>query len=197
MQIKKLILGSASPRRRDLLAGLDLDFSVDTGNSFEEGNAGAGVSPFELPSLMALGKSHGFHRELSEDEVLVTADTIVVSPDGMRTLGKPHTRQEAVEMLTLLSGRTHRVKTSVVLRDSEHERLFSEVTEVVFSELSQSEISYYIDRYKPYDKAGAYAIQEWIGHAGIVSINGSYSNVMGLPTQSLYRELIAFGAIKL
>lgn len=145
MQIKKLILGSASPRRRDLLAGLDLDFSVDTGNSFEEENAGAGVSPFELPSLMALGKSHGFHRELSEDEVLATADTIVVSPDGMRALGKPHTRQEAVEMLTLLSAGTHRVKTSVVLRDSEHERLFSEVTEVVFSELSQSEISYYID----------------------------------------------------
>lgn len=197
MQIKKLILGSASPRRRDLLAGLDLDFSVDTGNSFEEENAGAGVSPLELPSLMALGKSHGFHRELSEGEVLVTADTIVVSPDGMRALGKPHTRQEAVEMLTLLSAGTHKVKTSVVLRDSEHERLFSEVTEVVFSELSQSEISYYIDRYKPYDKAGAYAIQEWIGHAGIVSINGSYSNVMGLPTQSLYRELIAFGVIKL
>lgn len=195
MQIKKLILGSASPRRRELLAGLDLDFSVDTGNSFEE-NADSGVSPLELPSLMALGKSHGFHRELSEDEVLVTADTIVVSPDGMHALGKPHTRQEAVEMLTLLSGNTHKVKTSVVLRDSEHERLFSEIAEVVFSELSQSEISYYIDRYKPYDKAGAYAIQEWIGHAGIVRINGSYSNVMGLPTQSLYHELIAFGVIK-
>lgn len=195
MQIKKLILGSASPRRRELLAGLDLDFSVDTGNSFEE-NADSGVSPLELPSLMALGKSHGFHRELSEDEVLVTADTIVVSPDGMHALGKPHARQEAVEMLTLLSGNTHKVKTSVVLRDSEHERLFSEITEVVFSELSQSEISYYIDKYKPYDKAGAYAIQEWIGHAGIVSINGSYSNVMGIPTQSLYRELIAFGVIE-
>lgn len=195
MQIKKLILGSASPRRRELLAGLDLDFSVDTGNSFEE-NADSGVSPLELPSLMALGKSHGFHRELSEDEVLVTADTIVVSPDGMHALGKPHTRQEAVEMLTLLSGNTHKVKTSVVLRDSEHERLFSEIAEVVFSELSQSEISYYIDRYKPCDKAGAYAIQEWIGHAGIVRINGSYSNVMGLPTQSLYHELIAFGVIK-
>lgn len=195
MQIKNLILGSASPRRRELLAGLDLDFSVDTGNSFEE-NVDSGVSPLELSSLMALGKSHGFHRELSEDEVLVTADTIVVSPDGMHALGKPHTRQEAVEMLTLLSGNTHKVKTSVVLRDSEHERLFSEIAEVVFSELSQSEISYYIDRYKPYDKAGAYAIQEWIGHAGIVRINGSYSNVMGLPTQSLYHELIAFGVIK-
>lgn len=195
MQIKKLILGSASPRRRELLAGLDLDFSVDTGNSFEE-SADSGVSPLELPSLMALGKSHGFHRELSEDEVLVTADTIVVSPDGMSALGKPHTRQDAVEMLTLLSAGTHKVKTSVVLRDSEHERLFSEITEVVFSELSQSEISYYIDKYKPYDKAGAYAIQEWIGHACISGINGSYSNVMGLPTQVLYRELIAFGVIK-
>lgn len=196
MQIKKLILGSASPRRKELLAGLDLNFIVDTENNFEE-NAGSDISPLELPSLMALGKSHGFHRELSDDEVLVTADTIVVSPDGMHALGKPHTRQEAVEMLTMLSGKTHTVKTSVVLRDSEHERLFSEVTEVVFAELSQSEISYYIDTYKPYDKAGAYAIQEWIGHAGIVSINGSYFNVMGLPTQSLYRELIAFGVIEL
>lgn len=195
MQIKKLILGSASPRRRELLAGLDLDFSVDTGNSFEE-NAESGVSPLDLPSLMALGKSHGFHRELSEDEVLVTADTIVVSPDGMHALGKPHTRQEAMEMLTLLGAGTHRVKTSVVLRDSEHERLFSEITEVVFNELSQPEISYYIDKYKPYDKAGAYAIQEWIGHACIAGINGSYSNVVGLPTQSLYRELIAFGVIE-
>lgn len=195
MQIKKLILGSASPRRKELLAGLDLSFTVDTENNFEE-NAGSDISPLELPSQMALGKSHGFHRELSEDEVLVTADTIVVSPDGMHALGKPHTRQEAVEMLTMLSGKTHTVKTSVVLRDSEHERLFSEVTEVVFAELSQSEISYYIDTYKPYDKAGAYAIQEWIGHAGIVSINGSYFNVMGLPTQSLYRELIAFGVIR-
>lgn len=195
MQIKKLILGSASPRRRELLAGLDLDFLVDTGNSFEE-NADSGVSPLDLPSLMALGKSHGFHRELSEDEVLVTADTIVVSPDGMHALGKPHTRQEAVEMLTMLSGKAHTVKTSVALRDSRREKLFSEVTEVVFAELSQSEISYYIDKYKPYDKAGAYAIQEWIGHAGIVSINGSYFNVMGLPTQSLYRELVAFGVIR-
>lgn len=195
MQIKKLILGSASPRRKELLAGLDLSFTVDTENNFEE-NADSDISPLELPSLMALGKSHGFHRGLSEDEVLVTADTIVVSPDGMHALGKPHTRQEAVEMLTMLSGKTHTVKTSVVLRDSEHERLFSEVTEVVFAELSQSEISYYIDTYKPYDKAGAYAIQEWIGHAGIVSINGSYFNVMGLPTQSLYRELTAFGVIR-
>lgn len=195
MQIKKLILGSASPRRKELLAGLDLSFTVDTENNFEE-NADSDISPLELPTLMALGKSHGFHRELSEDEVLVTADTIVVSPDGMHALGKPHTRQEAVEMLTMLSGKTHTVKTAVVLRDSEHERLFSEVTEVVFAELSQSEISYYIDTYKPYDKAGAYAIQEWIGHAGIVSINGSYFNVMGLPTQSLYRELIAFGVIR-
>lgn len=195
MQIKKLILGSASPRRKELLAGLDLSFTVDTENNFEE-NADSDISPLELPTLMALGKSHGFHRELSEDEVLVTADTIVVSPDGMHALGKPHTRQEAVEMLTMLSGKTHTVKTAVVLRDSEHERLFSEVTEVVFAELSQSEISYYIDTYKPYDKAGAYAIQEWIGHAGIVSINGSYYNVMGLPTQSLYRELIAFGVIR-
>lgn len=196
MQIKKLILGSASPRRRELLAGLDLNFIVDTENNFEE-NAGSDISPLELPSLMALGKSHGFHRELSEDEVLVTADTIVVSPDGAHALGKPHTRREALEMLTMLSGKSHTVKTSVVLRDSEHERLFSEVTEVVFAELSQSEIAYYIDTYKPYDKAGAYAIQEWIGHAGIVSINGSYFNVMGLPTQSLYRELIAFGVIEL
>lgn len=179
-----------------MLAGLDLSFTVDTENNFEE-NAGSDISPLELPSLMALGKSHGFHRELSEDEVLVTADTIVVSPDGAHALGKPHTRQEAVEMLTMLSGKTHTVKTSVVLRDLERERLFSEVTEVVFAELSQSEIAYYIDTYKPYDKAGAYAIQEWIGHAGIVSINGSYFNVMGLPTQSLYRELTAFGVIEL
>ncbi len=187
---KRLILASGSPRRRELLAGLDLDFEVDMRNNFNE--CFDPSTPFdEVPMLMARGKSHGFHRPLEKDEILITADTMVILP-GKEILGKPKDRADAFRMLRDLSGKDHLVITAVVLRSTEKEDTFSATTTVSFKELSDEEIAYYIDTYKPYDKAGAYAIQEWIGHIGISGINGSYFNVVGFPVQRLYAALERF-----
>lgn len=187
---KRLILASGSPRRRELLAGLDLDFEVDTRNNFNEHFDPS--TPFsEVPMLMARGKSHGFHRPLEKDEILITADTMVILP-GKEILGKPKDRADAFRMLRDLSGKDHLVITAVVLRSTQKEESFSATTTVSFKELSDEEIAYYIDTYKPYDKAGAYAIQEWIGHIGISGINGSYFNVVGFPVQRLYAALERF-----
>ena len=187
---KRLILASGSPRRRELLAGLDLDFEVDTRNNFNE--CFDPSTPFEeVPMLMAHGKSHGFHRVLEKDEILITADTMVILP-GKEILGKPKDREDAFRMLRDLSGKDHLVITAVVLRSTQKEESFSATTTVSFKELSDEEIAYYIDTYKPYDKAGAYAIQEWIGHIGISGIDGSYFNVVGFPVQRLYAALERF-----
>lgn len=187
---KHLILASGSPRRRELLAGLDLDFEVDTRNNFNESFDPS--TPFEeVPVLMARGKSHGFHRALEKDEILITADTMVILP-GKEILGKPKDREDAFRMLRDLSGRDHLVITAVVLRSTDKEESFSATTTVSFKDLSDEEIAYYVDTYKPYDKAGAYAIQEWIGHIGISGINGSYFNVVGFPVQRLYAALERF-----
>lgn len=186
---KKIILGSNSPRRKELLVGLGVEFTVDTGNTFEETK-----EPDREPAMvsvdMSLGKSHGFHRQLEEGEILITADTVVIV--NGEVLGKPHSKQEAVEMLLKLSGRSHQVVTAVTLRSAAKERTFSVSTDVVFDSLPKENIEYYIDTYKPYDKAGAYAIQEWIGYTGIREIRGSYYNVMGLPVNRLWKELSAF-----
>lgn len=187
--MKKLILGSNSPRRQELLRGLDVDFTVDTGNTFEE-SLEPGTEPHLVPLHMAEGKSHGFHRPLAADEVLITADTVVIC--GNAVMGKPHSRQEAFDMLRALSGRTHEVVTAVTIRDCEREKSFSDSTTVVFEEMSDAEIDYYIDRYRPFDKAGAYGIQEWIGYALISSITGSFYNVMGFPVHRVYRALADF-----
>lgn len=187
--MKSIILGSNSPRRKELLAGLGLEFTVDTGNNFDE-VIEAGVKAEDVPSVLSRGKSHGFHRELTDDELLITADTVVIVDD--KVLGKPHSREEAVAMLEMLSGRCHVVITAVTLRDSTHEVTVSDSTEVVFEELSQEEIDYYIDNYKPFDKAGAYGVQEWIGYTGISSIKGSFYNVMGLPVHRVWQELKKF-----
>ena len=187
--MKKIILGSNSPRRRELLAGLDLDFTVDTGNTFEE-RVEPGVEAHEVPLRLSAGKSHGFHRPLAEDEVLITADTVVIVGDEV--LGKPHSREEAAEMLHKLSGRVHEVVTAVTIRDCAREETFSVSTQVHFVELSQAEIDHYIDKYKPYDKAGAYGIQEWIGYVGISSIEGSFYNVMGFPVHRVWHALQRF-----
>ena len=187
--MKRIILGSNSPRRRELLAGLDIDFTVDTGNNFEE-SPEPGVEAHELPVHLSEGKSHGFHRPLEEDEVLITSDTVVIV-DG-EVLGKPHSREDAVRMLRLLSGRSHEVVTAVTIRDAFREESFSVSTRVVFEELSQEEIDFYIDRYQPFDKAGAYGIQEWIGYVGISSIEGSFYNVMGFPVHRVWQELQRF-----
>ena len=189
---KNIILGSNSPRRKELLRCLDVDFTVDTGNTFEE-ILEPGLTPCEVPLHMSLGKSHGFHRPLAADEVLLTADTIVIADD--KALGKPHSREEAVAMLEELSGRDHLVVTAVTLRDSEHEKTVSDCTRVWFRELEPAEIDYYVDEYRPFDKAGAYGVQEWIGYVAIGNIEGSFYNVMGLPVHRVYELLKEFGVI--
>ncbi len=187
--MKRLILGSGSPRRKELLAGLNLEFTVDKETLFDEGPE-PGVDPHQVPLDMSRGKSLGFHRPLEEDEVLVTADTVVII-DG-RVLGKPHSRQQAEEMLHTLSGRCHEVVTAVTIRDSHREKSFSDSTEVEFLPLSDAQIDYYLDNCRPYDKAGAYGVQEWIGYVGIAGIRGSFYNVMGLPVHRVAQELAEF-----
>jgi len=192
---KHIILGSNSPRRRELLKGLDIDFEVDTGNSFEE-SFGPEVPYDSVPRLMSEGKSNGFHRPLKEDEILITADTMVILPPSAskpgEILGKPKDRADAVRMLRDLSGREHHVTTAVTIRDCRRSETFEVTTQVWFKPLTEEEIAYYVDTYKPYDKAGAYAIQEWIGHIGITRIEGSYFNVVGFPVQRVYEKLLSF-----
>ena len=186
---KQIILASGSPRRRELLSAMDIPFTVDTGNTFDE--SWSEDTPHEkVPELMAEGKSFGFHRELADNEILVTSDTMVLC--GTEILGKPKDRDDAIRMLKLLSGRGHQVITAVTLRDREKKNTFSVTSNVFFKELSDSEITYYLDTYKPYDKAGAYGIQEWIGYIGISRLEGSFYNVMGFPASRFYEELKAF-----
>jgi len=192
---KKVILGSNSPRRRELLKSLNIDFEVDTGNDFEE--SFSPLTPYdEVPRLMSEGKSLGFHRPLAEGEILLTADTMVIlPPEGGRPgeiLGKPRDREDAARMLRDLSGRKHHVTTGVTLRDRTRTETFTDTTEVWFKPLSDAEIFYYIDTFAPFDKAGAYAIQEWIGAVGITRIDGSYSNVVGLPVHRVWEALQKF-----
>ena len=191
----QIILGSNSPRRRELLKGLDIDFEVDTGNNFQE-HFGPEVPYDQVPRLMSEGKSLGFHRPLKEKEILITADTMVIlPPDGNRPgeiLGKPKDREDAIRMLRDLSGRKHHVTTAVTLRSTQRQETFDVTTEVWFKALSDEEITYYVDTYEPFDKAGAYAIQEWNGHAGITRIEGSYFNVVGFPVQRVYEALLRF-----
>ena len=184
---KKIILGSNSPRRKELLAGMDIIFEVDTRNNFEEVYDPS--TPMEqIPEVLSEGKSYGFHRELAEDEILITSDTLVLCGD--RVMGKPHSREEAIDMLRCLSGREHKVITAITLRSSSACRTSSDTAIVYFKELSDNEIEYYVDTYKPFDKAGAYGIQEWIGYIGIGKIEGSYFTIMGLPVHLVYEELL-------
>lgn len=186
---KKLILSSASPRRKELLEGLGLDFTIDTGTSFIEQYT-PGTPLEQIPALMAEGKSGGFHRQLADDEILLTSDTMVYC-DGV-VMGKPHSRDEAISMLHHLSGRVHHVTTAITLRDSHHKITVSDTAYVHFKTLSDNEITYYIDNFKPFDKAGAYGIQEWIGYIGITKIEGSYFTIMGLPVYLVYEKLAEF-----
>ena len=186
---KQIILASGSPRRRELLSAMDIPFTVDTGNTFDE--SWSSDTPHEkVPELMSEGKSFGFHRELADNEILVTSDTMVLC--GTEILGKPKDRDDAIRMLKVLSGRGHQVITAVTLRDREKKKTLSVTSNVFFKELSDSEITYYLDTYKPYDKAGAYGIQEWIGYIGISRLEGSFYNVMGFPASRFYEELKAF-----
>lgn len=186
---KRIILASNSPRRKELLAGLDIDFTVDTRNSFEESVPGS--APHEgVPALMSEGKSLGFWRNLSEDEILVTSDTMVICDGAI--MGKPHGRDEAVRMLKTLSGKEHKVITAVTVRDCTRRETVSDCALVRFRPLTDEEIDYYVDKYRPYDKAGAYGIQEWIGYVGIERIEGSFFNIMGLPLHTVYSLLLRF-----
>lgn len=184
-----ILLASASPRRQMLLSELDLKFTVPELLEVEED------FPNELPkrdvaAFLANKKAQAYLPSLSSDAILITADTVVICDD--KVLGKPASLAEAKEMLTLLSGREHNVITGVSLVNRNLTQLFSVDTQVKFKTLSSEEISYYVDRYQPLDKAGAYGIQEWIGYVGVESIEGSYFNVMGLPVQQLYQELEEF-----
>ena len=186
---KKIILGSNSPRRKELLAGLDIDFTVDTGNIFEE--VYDSDTPQErIPEVLSEGKSYGFHRPLADGEILITSDTLVLCND--RVMGKPHSREEAIDMLKWLSDREHKVITAITLRDSVRCHTTRDTAIVHFKNLSEQEIEYYVDNYKPFDKAGAYGIQEWIGYIGIDKIEGSYFTIMGLPVHLVYQELVDF-----
>lgn len=186
---KKIILGSNSPRRKELLAGLNINFLVDTGNTFEE--LYSPDTPHErIPEVLSEGKSYGFHRQLADDEILITSDTLVLC--GERVMGKPHSREEAIDMLHHLSGCEHKVITAISLRDSNRCSTLSDTAIVHFKELSDNEIEYYVDTCKPFDKAGAYGIQEWIGYIGIDRIEGSYFTIMGLPVHLVYQELLKF-----
>ena len=186
---KKIILGSNSPRRKELLAGMDIEFTVDTGNTFEE-VYDAGTPHERIPEVLSEGKSHGFHRPLEEGEILITSDTLVLCGD--RVMGKPHSKEEAVDMLRFLSGREHKVITAVTVRDTDRCTTSSDTAIVHFKELSDNEIEYYIETYRPFDKAGAYGIQEWIGYIGIGKIEGSFFTIMGLPVHLVYQELSKF-----
>ena len=186
---KKIILGSASPRRRELLAGLDINFEVDTRNNFEE-HFNSETPQDKIPEVLSEGKSYGFHRDLAEDEILITSDTLVLC--GERVMGKPHSREEALDMLHHLSGRVHKVITAITVRDHLHCHTVSDTAYVHFKELSENEMEYYVDTYRPFDKAGAYGIQEWIGYIGIDKIEGSYFTIMGLPVHLVYQELLYF-----
>ncbi|MBQ7268709.1 MAG: septum formation protein Maf [Bacteroidales bacterium] len=187
---RKIILGSNSPRRRELLSAMGIEFTVDTDNSFIE-TVPDGTPAGQVPVILSRGKSHGFHRPLLPDELLITADTVVILPDGKEGVifGKPKDRNDALSMLHALSGRTHEVITAVCLRTLDLEYCFTDSTKVHFAALSDSEAEYYTDKFRPFDKAGAYGIQEWIGHIGIEWIDGSYNNVVGFPTQKLWKAL--------
>jgi septum formation protein len=184
-----IILGSGSPRRKELLGELGFEFEVDTRNTFEE--VYSEDTPQEsIPEVLSEGKSLGFHRNLTENEILITSDTLVLC-EG-RVMGKPRDREDAVDMLKALSGKSHKVITAVTIRNSERMKTVSDTSLVHFKDLADSEIDYYIDNYRPFDKAGAYGIQEWIGYIGIDRIEGSYFTIMGLPVHRVYELLLEF-----
>ena len=183
---RKLLLASGSPRRRELLDSLGIKVEHAQLHDVDESYP-ADMSPMKVPEYLSRLKSQAYRSELAGDEVLVTADTVVVL-DG-KVLGKPVDEAEAKAMLRSLSGRVHQVVTGVTLATSSSSVTFSEVTDVEFDTLSDSEIDYYVANFKPFDKAGAYGIQEWIGYVGVKGIRGDYYNVMGLPVNSLCRHL--------
>lgn len=200
----KIILASNSPRRRELLAGLDVNFEVKVLNGIDESYPDD-LDAYQVAEFIAQKKAEAYRSLLNNDEpsaeenLILTADTVVIAPAADEQndqegkgiiLGKPKTADDAVRMLRMLSGKTHHVVTGVCLTTKDGQRHFSVTTEVSFKELTDWEINYYISHYRPFDKAGAYGIQEWIGYIGCTGLNGSYFNVMGLPVQRIYEEML-------
>lgn len=185
----KIILASNSPRRRELLAGLGIEFEVRVLPGIDESYP-ASMPAAETAEYIAGKKAAAYRQVMADDELVITADTVVIVGDEV--LGKPADTQMAAQMLRKLSGRTHQVMTGVCITTSEQTVSFSVKTDVTFKQLAEDEIEYYIKKYQPLDKAGAYGIQEWIGYIGCTGLNGSYYNVMGLPVQRIYTELQRF-----
>lgn len=179
-----VVLASNSPRRRELLAGLGIDFEVRVLPGIDESYP-ENLPVVDIAQYIATKKAAAY--DVAVDELLITADTVVIVDDLV--LGKPHNTDEASRMLHLLSGRTHQVVTGVCLRTRSCEHSFAVTTDVTFKVLTEEEIMHYVSVYKPFDKAGAYGIQEWIGFIGVTGLHGSYFNVMGLPVQRIYTEL--------
>ncbi len=184
----KIILASNSPRRKELLSGLGVEYEVRTLPDVDESYPVA-LQGADIPLYIAGKKAGAYQALMQPDELMITADTIVWL-DG-KVLGKPRDREDALRMLHAMSGRTHEVFTGVCLTTTTWQRSFSARTEVRFAELTPEETAYYVDTCHPLDKAGAYGVQEWIGFVGVEYIAGSYYNVMGLPVQRLYRELLS------
>jgi len=185
---KKIILASKSPRRKELLAGLDIEFETRT-KDVDESYSDT-LSTHKVAEFLADKKAKAFKAELQINEIVITSDTVVICEGEI--LEKPKSKIQAFDMLSKLSGKSHEVVTGVCLMSTEKTELFSDTTRVWFKALSCDEINYYIKKYKPFDKAGSYGIQEWIGFIGIEKIEGTYFNVMGLPVNLLYKKLQLF-----
>lgn len=185
----RILLASQSPRRRELLGHLDVDVEilplVDVNEAYP-----ASMRPEEVPAYISKKKAHPYMSDLKEGDILLTADTVVICRGEV--IGKPTDPQDAARILRQLSGKTHIVVTGVTLATTKRIVTFSETTEVEFAPLTIEEIDYYLEKYRPLDKAGAYGIQEWIGYIGIKGIKGDYYNVMGLPLHNLYSHLLTF-----
>jgi septum formation protein len=182
---KKIVLASGSPRRKTLLEWAEVSFEVIVKPTNESYPAGLAIE--EVPVHIARQKALGVAADLSNNELVIAADTIVVLGDEI--IGKPTSRENAIEILSKLAGQTHRVITGVVILDGNHETAFADSTTVHFHVLTTEQIEFYVDKYKPYDKAGAYAIQEWIGVVGIKRVEGDFYNVMGLPVSRVMQLL--------
>lgn len=187
-----IVLASNSPRRKELLAGLGIDFQVRVSKDIDESYP-SDIPVTEIAEYISSKKAAAYISTIADNELIITADTIVVLDDNV--LGKPSSSEEARGMLQQISGRTHQVITGVCVFTKDKKKSFSVCSDVTFKSLDIDEINYYIDNYKPFDKAGSYGIQEWIGYIGVTSLSGSYFNVMGFPIQRIYEVLKEFEAI--
>lgn len=182
-----IILASKSPRRQELLKGLDVDFEVHVIDGIDESFPHT-LEAEQVPVYISQKKADAY--DIKPGDMLLTADTVVVLDNEI--LGKPKNEEQAVEMLHKLSGRTHTVTTGVTMKTCDKQKSFPVTTKVTFRDLTDEEINYYVTKYRPFDKAGAYGVQEWIGYIAVTRLEGSYFNVMGLPVQRIYDELIKF-----